>query len=196
MKKFISIALLGLPLMAAADCSLVYGGYQAGNTFNGPATCSGQSDSVTVNGSLTLSSATASSLTVNGPLNASGSQISSATVEGAVNANSSKISDMTVNGPATLSNVTINNLTINGALQASGSNISMIEANGDLTFTNSTIGNITIDQTSGSGAYKIYLLGNTVVNGNIVYKQGNGIVYKAPGAKVTGSVSGATVQNY
>ncbi|MDF2940675.1 MAG: hypothetical protein K0R66_1317 [Gammaproteobacteria bacterium] len=178
MKKLIALTLLGMPLIAAAGCNLVYGGEQSGDTFEGPTTCSGQVDSVTVNGPLTLSNATVSSITVNGPLDA----------------NSSQISSVTVNGKVTLNNSKVNTLTVNGTLESLGSTISSVEANGDLYFTNSTVGNITIDQSPTYGSYKIYLQSGTAVSGNIVFQEGNGMVYQAPGVKLTGTVTGAKVQ--
>ncbi|MDO8955093.1 MAG: hypothetical protein Q7V63_09640 [Gammaproteobacteria bacterium] len=180
MKKLLILTLCSLPLIAVANCSLNNGGYQANSiSFDGPTTCSGgQADAISVNGPLLVSNEVISTLSVNGP----------------IAANHAKVSSLSINGQLNLHNSTVDTLTINGALQSVNSTISSVNAQGNLRFVNSTVGNIVIPHAPSAGHYTIYLQGKTVVNGNINFQEGGGIVYQSSTAKVTGTITGASVK--
>jgi cytoskeletal protein CcmA (bactofilin family) len=204
---------------AMAGCSLVYGGYASGGTFDGPTTCS---------------NATVNSLKVNGPLTLSNSKISGATkVRGIATVSGSTISDdLWVDGPANLSHTTVNgSIAVNGP--ATFGNVKAMEGvkvNGPATFNYSTVaGNVRANGTFSSSHsdfksdinvrahsisignsktqsitvrhddnYKrqdLYLSGDTIVNGSITFVKNDGHVYLSDTAKVTGKITGATVEN-
>lgn len=170
-KRLISILSLLYATSNADVCSLTYGGYQSGNHFNGPTQCgSGNIDSISVNGPLTIS----------------GTIIKNAGL---------------INGPVNTQNAQITTLTMNGYLRSTSTSFTTINAKGNLEFTTrgsagSNIGNIVIsDSKPIPNNYKVCLNGNTIVN-NISFINGNGVIYKNTSAKITGTVSGAKVENY
>ena len=171
MKRIISVSILTLLTTApfslyaeAAVCQFVSGGYQMG--------------SGTFFGPTICSAGKLEELSVNGPLTLHGTEIKT----------------LTINGPLTMNQATIQDLTINGVLKATQSHIRTITVNGTLHLLDSQVNNINVPKTPLTGKYEIYLEGTTLVNSNIIFRKGEGVVYQSKEATVKGSIKGAIVR--
>ena len=164
LKHAIVVALFFPLLCQAAICTLSSGGYKMGPS--------------SFFGATVCSQGKMDSISVNGPLTINSTTLNSVSVNGTVTANQSKIG----------------NLTINGVLTAVSSNFNTVNIKGNAYFTNSKINNINVTQSPWFGSYKIYLRSNTVVNGNIVFTKGHGIVYQSKNAKIVGTIIGGRIK--
>jgi len=173
--------LLCLPLLSYADgCSLSSGGYHAGNSFAGSTAC--------VKANMT-------SLSVNGPVTIQQSTITSAVINGPTDLNRSTVFQLTANGPLKLTEANINELVLQGSLDAKKSTINKIKISGEITLTDSTVTSVTFKRKSlASSPSKIYLKGKSQVNGDIVFENGQGLVYAEKTAKVTGKIIGGKLE--
>jgi hypothetical protein len=181
LKLSAAVLLLGLPLLSYADgCTLDSGGAQNNNVFSGATTCTKATlDKISVNGQLTLKDSTIATVVANG----------------AVNITQSTIAKLVANGPMNLNDAKIDKLILKGALESVNSNIANITITGGLNLKDSKAGDIIINHTSMlPGGDKIYLKGNTVVNGNITFTNENGTVYQEKDVKLNGKVIGGKVE--
>jgi hypothetical protein len=99
------------------------------------------------------------------------------------------IGEMSIKG-----SVIQNGFEIIGFVNAASTNfLGSIEITGpETTFDGSSMKNITIKRAEHSGE-KIYLEGNSVVNGNIVFESGNGYVIENNGSSISGKVIGGQI---
>lgn len=162
-------------LTYAKVCHLNYGEKQVSEVFNGPTTCEkGEVDSITVNGPLTIKGTTIQNLLVNGTVTSNSGDVNYATINGPIDANRSKF----------------NNIKVNGVLSSKNSEFSSISMQGDSNFTDSTVlKNITISKDIDSkNSLKTYLYQNTIIHGDIIFQNGEGVVYKSSSATISGKV--------
>lgn len=167
-------------LTYAKVCYLNYGDQQVSEIFNGPTICeNGEVDSITVNGPLTIKGTTIQNLLVNGPVTSNLANVNSSTINGLINANQSKFNDIKVNG----------------VLSSKNSEFSSVKMHGDSNFTDSVVyKSLSISKdTDSKNELKTYLYQNTIIHGDIVFQNGEGIVYKSTSATINGKVYGGKI---
>ena len=135
-----------------------------------------------------------------GTLNLQGTTVSGKTeVKGALTAKGAHLNILDVQGSANIDQTTIeSNTYIQGLIVANrtsflGSVVLTTCSYYQSTFNNSTIKEITVEK-SLEGREIIHLNGDTIVQGNIVFKSGHGLVNIQSGCQILGQVIGATIQ--
>jgi hypothetical protein len=115
------------------------------------------------------------------------------TISGDLSAQRALLVGLNVVGNVSLDSTTVSgSSTIIGKLDASSSKLTDVELDGtSATFTTSTVQNILVKSSRNQAAHII--LNNSVVNGNITFANGNGIVQNN-NSKITGKVTGGTIK--
>lgn len=131
--------------------------------------------------------------TFQGPTNCTGT-VDNVTVDGPLSLASATVNSATVNGTVDANNSIINTLTINGVLKAQSSTIGNITASGNVYLNGTQAGNITVNGNSDFNHYAVYMDDSSVVTGNITFSSPGGVVYESAGAKVSGTITGATIE--
>ena len=155
-------------------------------------TCDHSPSGVTCNGVNT------DNLNVSGVVYLQGTSVSGkANIMGMVDSFSSKLSDVDIRGKAKFVNTDVSStFKIKGFIDAMNSEFNgpvFIDSNKSM-FNNSRI-NSPIVIVSKNNVAQLILKGNTYVQGNISFSNGNGEVILGPDVKITGKVSGGKVKN-
>ena len=181
LKSFIMLSFF-CTLIYADVCHLAYVNQRLSDIFSGPTVCeNGTVDSVTVNGPLTINGTTIKTLKVNGPVTADLANISSLHINGILNITHSKVSIVEINGQLSSENNEFGSLNIHGISKLTNSIV---------------LNDISISKDAGSSnRLEIYLYQNTNIHGDIVFKNGNGTVYKSSTAIITGKVLNGKIVN-
>ena len=150
--------------------------------FNGSTTCKeGKVDSILINGALELNKTTIQKLKVNGN----------------VIANSGEIGNALINGNIEIADSKSDSIKVNGALSAQKTVFENVEVNGISKFTGSTINKDLTVKRNPNSTHKLetYLYENTIINGNIIFENGEGIVYKSDKSIIRGKVLNGKIVN-
>lgn len=164
-------------------------------TINGPANLSLiKAKTLNVNGTLRFESLDVSGIaTINGPVSGSKGKFHTLTISGAVDVDHALCDDLIARGAIKASYLIVKNHTeIEGLLDASHSEFNTLDIKADsITLDEVSINNINILK-----GRTLILKGLTVVNGDIVFDGGKGIVkIHNPEVKINGSIKGGALQN-
>lgn len=166
--------------------------YSPGNVVCGIGTV----DNVSEQGSATLNGTTVTgSVAVNGTFRAESANINHGNINGSVFMNNTAIQNsFNINGSTSINHSTFKGgFIINGLLTATKSTFNTLEiGSSQTTFTDSRTKDIHVLRDN--YREKVYLNGNTIVDGNIVFDSGNGEVIEN-GGTVTGKVIGGKITN-
>lgn len=119
-----------------------------------------------------------------------------ASINGSLHAQSAKIAYLSVNGTATIKDSIISkSAIINGTIHASQSTFlsDLIIASNTSTLNQSVTKNIYINKSSNNSNQEIFLNDHSIIDGDINFKSGGGIVYLSHGSKINGTVIGGKV---
>jgi hypothetical protein len=117
------------------------------------------------------------------------------TLSGDLNATHATLNDLSIVGNVNLQNTTVaGNADITGKLNASDSKLSGIKLHGEeIILSNSTSQDILIDSSRDSDTSHLVLNNNSIVNGDITFSDGKGIV-ENHNSKITGKIIGGKLQ--
>lgn len=149
-------------------------------------------------GPVSLNKTKGESISVTGSVKGSDIVFGTIACVGSVKLSSSKIANLDVVGLVKISDCEISGeILIVGMLKAKNSHMHNISITASLVeLDNSKAKNITIKKQSEANQMQTLVLkGNTVVDGDIIFESGQGIVEKASTVKMNGSISGCTVVN-
>lgn len=184
-----------------------------GEVFNGPTTLSWKVyDSLAVNGPANFKLVKAKTLQVNGPLQFHNLDVAGkAEVDGSMKGDKGKFGQLFVTGPMDVDHVICGELSVKGPVKATYLDVQnhaeivgplevqhgkfkSLAVNADKIILEAvTIETIVVNK--GNNNQTLVLRGQTIVNGDIVFESGNGIVQiESSDVRTNGSVKGATVK--
>lgn len=176
---------------------LTHANDKTGATFYGPVTLSNKEfDHLNAKGPTTLEGVTVTGpLEVFGPLTIKDSKIKNLTVMGPLTAKKLTMVSGEINGPVKLDRSQVEGkITINGPLTAEECKFkdTIDIATTKMTLEHSTATHIHVRKNDSwlDKPQKIYLTSKTIVNGDITFEAGNGLVYLKKGSTLKGEVKG------
>ncbi len=117
-------------------------------------------------------------------------------VSGALTAIDANLNMASVKGSAILQNTTVNGTNhFFGGFNTKGSTFkkTLTISSNDVTLVDTKTVDVLLGDVSPVGTQKLHLKGNTLINGDVTFKQGHGIVYLSGNAQVSGQVNGGKV---
>ncbi len=153
-------------------------------------------DSVEINGGAMLHDVHFNSLVVNGVANVTDFKIDTAKIHGSFNVRNGQIQDgLEVHGSFIGHRINITgNTIIFGNMKLHNSTIQSLELSASSCLLKNTIvKNIIFKTTPHKKKQKLFLQGKTIVNGNITFTSGNGMVYATKKVIIKGKIIGGMV---
>lgn len=167
----------------------------------GPVTNSdhGVFNSLIITGPFAAKNIACSKLEVTGPVNVTDFQVSGeATIIGSLKVGKSTFQNLTVTGPSKVEKSTFQNLTITGPLKAEKSTIQNLTITADkIVLEDVKIKDIIVKKNQEEKQEKKQVLdlkGETIVEGNITFESGKGVVEQGSEVKIQGKIKGATLE--
>lgn len=195
-----------------AVSSLVFGSFVMADTFNGPTNLTLKTfDSLDINGPAKLKLIKAKSLDVKGTLDFHSLDIADkAVVNGPVSGEKGKFGKLEVTGPFVVDHVISDDLYVTGPVKATFLEVKsdaefigpvfvqhakfhdLVATAEKITLEDVTVQDLTVEKTDQDQV--LVLKGNTVVNGDIEFASGKGIVQADSTVEIKGKVKGGTVE--
>lgn len=180
--------------------------------INGPSKLDGiNADSLTINGPLNFTALKIKGKTeISGTFSGEDAELSDVVIHGPFEGSKIIAKNLQVDGDVTLEDFKIDgNVNINGPLKAKNGSFKDINSvYAPIAFYSVTLNNINVKKTNhqdggdntnsddNTNNYEIKLAGNTVINGNITFESGKGVVFiRDKTAQLKGKVIGGTVKN-
>lgn len=136
-------------------------------------------------------------LEVAGSFNVTDAKTNMTVISGSLNAtNMTIVNNLKLEGSLNANNLMVDGYTeIDGAMNVLNSKFNdIVLTSTKSTITDSSTGNITVRSDKNNAQQLLIIKGDTVINGNIVFASGSGIVVMDPSVKLTGTMYGCTQQ--
>lgn len=162
-------------------------------------------------GPISLQDVQAESIKIQGPFDLSQSQVKNIKALGSVTLKNVKAESLKLTGPLQADDFTCKELVVTGPIKGLRCHVDQIKATGPFQVSESTIKNLTITadeirlenscietiivKADQNKVQKVFLLGKTIVKGNITFESGKGSVVLGKNVSIKGIIVGAEVHN-